>query len=148
MMTRLKLAGAMALALSLPAAPALAHDCLAQVEQLDTLLQEASEKAISASSGGQAVAGAREAQALTDTGAADDDGDEGDRDRDEEPAVPLQDDAEEAAAVAETEAAGDGGEQFIQARALLETAREAFETGDEASCAQGVDEVLRLLIAE
>jgi hypothetical protein len=115
-----------ALAASLLAGPALAHDCTGRID--DT----AAEQAISASSGGQAVAGAREAQAIEDTERSD--------------VVPVQETEEEVEAVEDADEAGNGGEKVIEARAALQQARELAEEGDDAACAEAVDEVILTLL--
>ncbi len=112
-----------ALIAAVMAAPAMAHDCAGRIAEFDQLIEEASERAISAASGGQAVAGSREAQAITGTG-----------EPTEDPVVPVQDEVEEAIAVEQADDAGNAGEQIIQVRASLDEAREQISAGDEASC--------------
>ena len=111
--------------------PALARDCLVRIGEIEALLDSASGEAISASSGGQAVAGARQAQAIEGTG-------EGL----EEPAVPVQEEPEEAIAVEQAEEAGRGGERFIEARATLQDARAMAEGGDEQACLEALDDMI------
>lgn len=117
------------------AGPALAHDCNGRIDEFERLLDAAAEEAISASSGGQAVAGAREAQAMEE-------GDEA-----EEDPVPFQEEPEEEEAVEEAEEAGEGGSEIIEARAALDEARELAERGDEDACLEAVDAVIVSLIA-
>lgn len=115
--------------LAVLAGPALA-DCADRITFLEEALDDASRLAISASTGGQGVAGAREAQAVTEETA-------------EEP-VPYQDDA--ATAVEEADEAGDGGEELIEARARLGEARTLAQDGDEEACTRQIKEILVGLI--
>lgn len=115
--------------LAVLAGPALA-DCADRITFLEEALDDASRLAISASTGGQGVAGAREAQAVTE-------------ETEEEP-VPYQDDA--AAAVEEADEAGDGGEELIEARARLGEARTLAQDGDEEACTRQIKEILVGLI--
>ena len=110
---------------------ALAHDCRERIGEIERMLDTASEQAISASSGGQAVAGARQAQAIEGTG-------EGL----EEPVVPVQEEPEEALAVEQAEEAGRGGERIIEVRAALQDARAKAEGGDEEACLKAVDDLI------
>ena len=114
-------------AAALPAAAA-AHGCVERIVEIEALLDAAAEEAIVASSAGQAVAGARQAQVAE--GAAD------------EPAVPVQEEPEEEAALEEAEEAGEGGQRFIEARAALREARATAEGGDEAACLEAVDALI------
>lgn len=118
---------AAALAAALLPGAAAAHDCLARVGEIEALLDTASEEAIAASSAGQAVAGARQAQ--VDDGA-------------EEPAVPVQEPAEEAEALEQADEAGDAGRRVIAARAALQGAREMAERGDEQACFRALDDMI------
>ena len=115
--------------LAVLAGPALA-DCADRITFLEEALDDASRLAISASTGGQGVAGAREAQAVTEETA--------------EKPVPYQDDA--AAAVEEADEAGDGGEELIEARARLGEARTLAQDGDEEACTWQIKEILVGLI--
>lgn len=117
------------------AGPALAHDCIGRIDEFERLLDEAAEEAISASSGGQAVAGAREAQAMED-------GEET-----EEDPVPFQEEPEAEEAVEKAEEAGEGGAQIIEARTALQDARALAEDGNEDACLEAVDAVILSLIA-
>ena len=112
----------------LAAAGAHAATCGERLGALEAELDEVAELAISASTGGQAVAGAREAQAVA--------GAEGEV---EEPVVPFQEEDEEAEAVERADDAGEGGELVMQARARLEEARVAADGGDEAACEQAYE---------
>ena len=120
-----------ALVAALLSGPALAHDCLGRIGEIEALLDAASEEAISASSGGQAVAGARQAQAVEGGGGGL-----------EEPAAQVQEEPEEALAVEEAEEAGRGGERIIEARAALQDARAMAEDGDEEACLKALDDML------
>ena len=62
-MNAIKIASA-AMAVALFSGAASAHDCRARIGEIERLLDAVSEEAISTSSGGQAVAGARQAQAI------------------------------------------------------------------------------------
>jgi len=138
-----------AIAASLLAGPALAHDCAGRIDDFERLLDLAAKEAISASSSGQAVAGAREAQAVQDSGAASDAEETGTAPEadGEEPVVPVQDEVEEAAAVEEADESGNAGENVIDARTALQEAREMAEEGDEAACTEALDEVIVKVIA-
>ncbi|WP_341212798.1 hypothetical protein [uncultured Limimaricola sp.] len=125
---------AAAIAASLLAGPALAHDCAGRIDEFERLLDTAAERAISASSGGQAVAGAREAQAVEDT------------ERSE--VVPVQDETEEVEAVEEADEAGNGGEKVIEARAALQQARDLADEGQDEACAEAVDAVFLTLLED
>ena len=129
-MNRITIAAATAAA-ALLAGAASAHDCQARIGEIEALLDTVSERAISASSGGQAVAGARQAQAV-----------EGEDEGLEEPAVPVQEAPEEAIALEAAEEAGRGGERVIKARAALQEARETAEGGDEEACLKALDDML------
>ena len=120
----------------LMAGPALAQDCAGRIENFERALDRAAGEAISASSGGQAVAGAREAQAMEDPEEATED------------PVPFQEETEEAAEVEEAEEAGDGGERVIQARTALQNARELSENGDEQACSEALDDLILSLLAD
>ena len=115
------------------AGPALAQDCAGRIDTFERVLDLAADEAISASSGGQAVAGAREAQAM-----------ETPEEGVEDP-VPFQ---EEPAEVEEAEDAGDGGERVIQARTALQNARELAESGDDAGCAEAINDLILSLLED
>ena len=119
--------------LLLGAGGALAESCEQQVDALEAELEEAQELAISASSGGQGVAGSREAQAQEDEPGL------------EEPAVPYQEEPEEAVAIERAEDAGEGGDIFMQAKALLEEARAAAGEDDETECRAAYEAAAALL---
>lgn len=148
-MTTLRTTLGAAIAVSLLAGPALAHDCAGRIDDFERLLDLAAKEAISASSSGQAVAGAREAQAVQDSGAVSDAEETGSATEadSEEPVVPVQDEVEEAAAVEEADESGNAGENVIDARTALQEAREMAEEGDEAACTEALDKVIVKVIA-
>ena len=96
------------------AGPIAAHDCVGQIDEFERLLDSVAEEAISASSGGQGVAGAREAQAIEESGAAE----EGPGV--EEQVIPVQNEDDEASAVEEADDASDAGQHVIEFRASLQ----------------------------
>lgn len=126
--TRILLAAGLALGVG-PAAAA----CADRIAFLDEVLDEAAKLSISTSSGGQGVAGARESQAVSEGEIV-------------EPTVPYQDQPEEAQAVEEAEEAGEGGNEILEARALLGEAQALEDDGDSAACEAQVREVLVELI--
>lgn len=123
----------LAAGLALVAGPA-AADCADRITFLEEVLDDAARLAISASSGGQGVAGAREAQAVTDESS-------------EDPA-PYQDAPAEAEAVEDVQEAGDGGDALIEARARLGEARTLADDGNEEACTTQVREILVGLIQD
>lgn len=116
--------------------PALAQDCTNRLDEFERLLDLAADHSISASSGGQAVAGAREAQSMENTEEALED------------PVPFQEEPEEVAEVEEADDAGEGGEQIIEARTALQDARELADSGEEEACLEALDEVILTLLRE
>ncbi len=116
------------------AAPAAAQTCVAVLDELEPILQEAAEKSISTSSSGQGVAGAREAQAMEE-------GPEGEA----EPVVPYQEPAEEVGAVEQAVQAGEGGDLVMRAMAMVDEARASAE-GDEEACLETTRAALRMVI--
>ncbi len=114
--------------------PAFAHDCAGRIDDFERVLDMAAEEAISASSGGQAVAGAREAQAMEENGETEDD------------PVPFQEEPEAEEAVEEADDAGDGGGEIVAARTELQEARDLAESGDEDACLEAVDKVILSLL--
>lgn len=134
-MHRLLIAGALALA---AASPALASPCLDRIAALEKRVDDAGEAAASTSTGGQGVAAARESQAM--------------QSRNQGSAAtasnvpPFQDPSREAQATrrAANEALG-GGDQAIQARALLNEARALDKKGDNAGCLAKIADVERRL---
>lgn len=155
----------LAAGLGLMAVPA-AADCTDRIAYLEGALDDAARVAISASSGGQGVAGAREAQAMAETqaqaeaqaeaGAAGDaqpgaGAPTGVEPTGVEPAEAAPGSAaegvtEEARTVAQDPAPSDPGEALIEARALLGEARTLSEDGDEEACLGRTHEILVDLI--
>lgn len=134
-MNSIKLSLAAAAAV-LVAGPALAHDCAGRIDGFERLLDRAAGHSISASSGGQAVAGAREAQAMENTEEALED------------PVPFQEEPEAAIKVEQADDAGEGGVRVIEARTALQDARELAESGDEEGCSEALDEVILSLLRD
>ena len=116
------------------AGPGMASPCADQIGALDARLSETATAAASASSGGQAVAAAREVQA---------------RDARNEnrpvgaPAVPFQAEGREAQATQRAAEAGGGGDRVMQAKATLNRARTLDAQGDGAGCMEAVAEARR-----
>lgn len=121
-------------------AGAQSSDCADRIALIEAMIEEAAEEAISASSGGQGVAGAREAQAVEDQ--------PGEQVIPEEPAVPYQETPEEALAVERAEEAGEGGDDVLRAMALLEEAKVHHQDGADGACMQFVEEAGRLIEGE
>lgn len=119
--------------LLLGAVSAMAESCEQQVDALEAELEEAQKLAISASSGGQGVAASRQAQAQEDEPGL------------EEPAVPYQEETEEAVAIERAEDAGEGGDIFMQAKALLGEARAAAQDDDQTACRTAYEGAAALL---
>ncbi|HYC03539.1 MAG TPA: hypothetical protein VED40_09620 [Azospirillaceae bacterium] len=115
---------------------AAASPCGEAIGRLQAQIDEGAEAAISSSSGGQGVAGAREGQAL-----------EAER-RDapvREPAAPYQKEGKEAQAVQQAaDAASGGGDGVMRAKAALNRARALDQKGD-AACRDAVAEAEALL---
>ena len=126
---------------ALLAGPVASHDCAGQIDEMERLLDSVAEEAISASSSGQGVAGAREAQAIEESGAAD----EGPGT--EEPVIPVQEESEEALAVEEADEVGDAGENVIETRVKLQEARQMAEEGQEAACVEALHGLIVQLIS-
>lgn len=143
----------LAAGLGLMAAPAMA-DCAERIAYLEGALDEAARVAISASSGGQGVAGAREAQAMAETQAQDEAPEEAPEQAQADAAAPdpaAPDDAadgvtEAARSVAQDPAPSDPGEALIEARALLGEARSLAGEGEEEACLTRTHEILVGLI--
>jgi hypothetical protein len=128
---------AAALAGLLAAAPALAASCTERITALEARLDKAADTAISTSSGGQGVAGAREGQAIH-------------ADRSDAPvgtpAVPFQHEAKEAGVVERSaEQAGGGGDRIMQAKASLNQAKSFDQQGNTAACDEAVAEAQKQL---
>jgi hypothetical protein len=120
---------------ALAAAPVFASPCTDQIDALERRLDETAAAAGSASSGGQAVAAARQGQAMEAR-------DRGDRSAGA-PAVPFQSENREAQATQRATEAGGGGDRVMQGKATLNRARSLDAQGDGAGCMQAVEEVRR-----
>ena len=118
---------AAALAGLLLAGAAAASPCGDGIAALEARLDEEARAAISASSSGKGVAATREGQAMQ--------GGEG-----AEPAVPYQDQGQEARETRRAEEAGGGGDRVMQAKATLERARTLDREGDGAACQEALAE--------
>ncbi|MFN4098335.1 MAG: hypothetical protein ACK4GT_01025 [Pararhodobacter sp.] len=120
-----------------PTAPT-AQDCSAWLDEIGEILNEGAEASMSSSSGGQAVAAARESQAREE--GAHEDGEE------TTDPVPVQDPAREAEAVEDAELAGGGGDRIMQAIARLEAARADLGDGQPGACEEAVTDIVRVLV--
>ena len=116
------------------AGPASASPCGDQIGALDARLNDTAATAAAASSGGQGVAAAREAQAME---ARDENRPAG------APAVPFQSEGREAQATQRAAEAGGGGDRVMQAKATLNRARTLDAQGDGAGCMEAVAEAER-----
>jgi hypothetical protein len=121
------------------AGPVSASPCGDRIAALDARLDEEAETAISASSGGQGVAGAREGQAMQD-----EDGEIPPN----EPAVPFQSEPQEASATERAVEAGEAGNLVMQAKATLNRARTLDQEGNAAGCEEALAEAERQIEAE
>ena len=126
---------AVAVAGILAAGPALASSCTDQIAALEARLDEKAETAISTSSSGQGVAGAREGRAMQ----AEEESASG------EPAVPFQNEEQEAQVVQRAAEAGGGGDLIMQAKATLNRARMLDRDGDIAGCEAALAEAQKQL---
>ena len=129
MTSRILLTAAGALC-ALSAAPTLASPCGDRIVALHRRLDEGTARAAAASSGGQAVAPAREGRASQP----------GSRN---EPAVPFQDPAREAQATRQATEAGGGATGMAEARAALNQARTLDQQGNASGCMEAVAEAER-----
>ena len=120
----------------LAAGPVLAASCTERITALEAKLDEAAESAISTSSSGQGVAGAREGQAIH---AENKDAPVG------APAVPYQKESKEAGAVRSAENAGGAGDRVMQAKASLNQAKSFDQQGNAAKCDEAVAEAQKQL---
>jgi hypothetical protein len=102
------------------AGPVLASPCTDQIDTFQKALEDTARTAGAASSGGQAVAAAREGQAMQPGGAS--------------PTPPFQSPPREAQATQRTADAGGGGDRVMQAKASLEQAKAMAAQGNEARC--------------
>lgn len=118
----------------LAAGPAFASPCTDQIGALEARLNETATAAGAASSGGQAVAAAREGQAVQSQ--------DGNRPPGA-PAVPFQAEGREAQATQRAAEAGGGGDRVMQAKATLNRARTLDAQGDGPACMEAVAEARR-----
>ena len=122
-------------ALCVLAGPAIASPCTDQIGALEARLNETASSAAAASSGGQGVAAAREAQAME---ARDEN-----RPVSPPPAVPFQAEGREAQATQRAADAGGGGDRVMQAKATLNRARTLDTRGDANGCMEALGEARR-----
>lgn len=113
-----------------------AADCASHLDLMDEVLDQASRESIAMSSGGQGVAGAREARAMTDTEAPGDDTTAPEAAQDPQPP--------QAPGHAPPAEAGD---QVQQLRAALDEARARADEDDEAACRDMLVTALRELVS-
>ena len=135
-MVRKVLAAAAGASLALAAGSAIASPCTDQIDALERRLNETASAAVAASSGGQAVAAARESQAMQA------------RDRGQAagaPTTPFQSESREAQATQRATEAGGGGDRVMQARATLNQARTLDTQGNATGCMEAVGEARRQL---
>jgi hypothetical protein len=116
---------------ALAAGPVSASPCTDQIDALEKRLNETATTAAAASSGGQGVAAAREAQAME---ARDNNRSAG------APAVPFQSEGREAQATQRAAEAGGGGDRVMQAKATLNRARSFDAQGNAQGCMESVEE--------
>jgi hypothetical protein len=116
--------------LTAAAFPAFASPCSDRIAALERRLDEGTAGAAAASSGGQAVAAAREGQASQP----------GTRN---EPTTPFQDPAREAQATRRTAEEGGGGTGMAEARAALNRARTLDQENNASGCMEAVTEAER-----
>ncbi len=120
---------------ALAAAPGIASPCTDQIGALEARLNETASSAAAASSGGQGVAAAREAQAMEA------------RDQNRPvappPAVPFQSEGRETQATQRAAEAGGGGDRVMQAKATLNRARSLDAQGNAQGCMEAVEEAKR-----
>ena len=111
--------------------PALATPCGDQIRALEPRVDEVVARSASLSSGGQAVAASREAQAMqTESGQ-------------KEPGAPVQKLPEHDAGATAAMTPLAGGDKSIKARAALGRAQALDRDGDAAGCQAAVEEVRR-----
>jgi hypothetical protein len=116
--------------LAVIALSAAASPCGDRIAALERRLDEGTASAAASSSGGQAVAAAREGQASQP----------GTRN---EPIVPFQDPAREAQATRRAAEEGGGGTGMAEARAALNRARTFDQQGNASGCMEAVMEAER-----
>ncbi|MBL6455397.1 hypothetical protein JMJ55_08695 [Belnapia sp. T6] len=120
-------------AAALCAGPALASPCTDQADALDRQLSGTADAAVSASSGGQGVAAARESQAVQPPPG----------NQPAPPSGPFQSPPREAQATQRAADAGAAGDRVVQAKATVNRARELAGRGDEAACLGAIAEARR-----
>ncbi len=120
---------------ALAAEPVFASPCTDQVDALERRLNDTAATASAASSGGQAVAAARGAQAME---ARDEN-----RPVSPPPAVPFQAEGRETQATQRAAEAGGGGDRVMQAKATLNRARSFDAQGNGQGCMEAVEEARR-----
>jgi hypothetical protein len=129
----IQIAGAFFLATS---AAAWASPCTERMDALEARIRAAAETTASVSSGGQGVAAAREAQAM--------------QSRKQGKSIapssvpPFQDNAQEAHTTRRAAEVG-GGEQAMQALAMINRARVLYQQGDSPACLEAIGQVEGLL---
>ncbi len=129
-------AGALVCALLAAAGSAAsASPCTDQIGALEARLNDTGATAAAASSGGQGVAAAREAQAMEAR--------DQNRPVGPSPAVPFQAEGREAQATQRAAEAGGGGDRVIQAKATLNRARTLDAQGNNQGCMEAVEEARR-----
>ncbi len=119
---------------ALVAGPGFASPCTDQIDALERRLNDTASTAAAASSGGQGVAAAREAQAMQSP--------DGNRPPGA-PAVPFQAEGREAQATQRAAEAGGGGDRVMQAKATLNRARSFDAQGNGQGCMEAVEEARR-----
>ena len=112
-----------------------ASPCTDQIGALEARLNETGSAAAAASSGGQGVAAAREAQAMEARNE--------NRPVEPPPAVPFQSERREAQATQRAAEAGAGGDRVMQAKATLNRARSFDAQGNAQACMEAVAEARR-----
>ena len=112
-----------------------ASPCTDQIGALEARLNETGSAAAAASSGGQGVAAAREAQAMEARNE--------NRPVEPPPAVPFQSERREAQATQRAAEAGAGGDRVMQAKATLNRARSFDAQGNAQACMEVVAEARR-----
>lgn len=139
-----------AICLTLATAGAASADCAERLDFMDEVLDQASRAVISASTGGQGVAGAREAQALTGDGTTTDPG--GDRPAvDTEPPSAevgsMENDTSDGTQASGLEPSAEAGTRVQSLRAAVDEAR-AVAGQDEATCNDLLHQALIDLLIE
>ena len=120
---------------ALAAGPGAASPCTDQIGALEARLNDTATTAAAASSGGQAVAAAREGQAMEAR--------DQNRPVSPPPAVPFQAEGRGAQATQRAAEAGGGGDRVMQAKATLNRARSFDAQGNSQGCMDAVEEAKR-----